>query len=119
MDRAIPYLRISFTVASDAEDDGRRCADKVKRSFERLRRVVVKALEALGSSGPSTQETDTRQQIVALLKKGVDILEAVMKTVSFSVPLKDVLTSQKINRSHIMTYQQLCWTPYSLLQEQL
>ncbi len=95
MDRAIPYLRTAFTavsVANDAEDDGRRCADKVKRSFERLRRVAVKALEASGSSGPSTQDTGTRRQIVAISKKGVDILEAVMKTVGLVVPLKDVLT---------------------------
>ncbi|KAJ3553303.1 hypothetical protein NM688_g3687 [Phlebia brevispora] len=103
MGRCTRYLQVSYASDSSrhSEEDERRHADKVKRSLERLRRAAVKVLEALPSSSQRSSQTSCRRlQVIAILKKGVDVLENVILTVSVPPSFQDSVTDVNAQVPH-------------------
>ena len=82
--QSVPYLRVPYTDVSEykGDDDERRSAEKLKRSFERLRRAAVKTLEALPPPARLTAPISAERQCIrSLLLKGVDALDDVHRIV--------------------------------------
>lgn len=83
MDLCPRYLELSYatTTEEDIHDEGRRNADKVKRSFERVRRAAAKILETSTPSIHRSSQASWRPLVKTVIEKGVDILEIVIHIV--------------------------------------
>ena len=74
-------MRISFA-GVQAVDDEAKDASKVTRSFERMRRAAVRAMEASAQTHSSSQTRQKYVRVKAILAKSVDILGEFVHTVS-------------------------------------
>ena len=80
------FLLVWYQDTASHSDDARH-AEKVSRSFERMRRAVVRALESLGTSiGATGTQAAQRRLMLTLLTKSVTVLERVIPRVCRPAP---------------------------------
>lgn len=82
-----PFLQRLYDTEGSSGVDEQKYADKVRRTFERLRRASVKSLETLctGSRGSSNSAKTARSMVRELTEQGVTTLENTIQTVSSSL----------------------------------
>ena len=82
LDSCKPIFVVLYTASNVQNGDEFRCADKVRRVTERLRRVAVKVLEDKDSV--VSLNRSLRQLVQALVEQGVNLVKSTIHTVRLS-----------------------------------
>lgn len=122
IDGARSLLELSFaddevSVARSQEDI--RYADKIRRSFERLRRAAVKTMEGLfskGTQGRSEAIKSRRNSIKAIVERCTYVLGDLVTVVSSQIQPVEVLSDNHRRQTRVSTCLHHCWTPSSPLR---
>lgn len=82
MDRYLPFLRLTFGSVQDVGDEDEKTANRVVRSFERMRRAAVKILEAFATAQIPSRPRPEYLRVKTILVKTLETLEEFVCTVS-------------------------------------